>query len=54
MKANGKAMLVAAEAWNDTLTVTDMKESFSMASLMEKAFTLGLMVRSMRENGPVG
>ncbi len=54
MKANGKEMLAADVAWNDTLTATDMKESFSLASLMEKVCTLGQMERSMKENGLAG
>jgi len=51
MKVNGKLMLVAAEAWKDIQTVTDMKASSLLESLMVKAFTHGQMARYTKVNG---
>jgi hypothetical protein len=37
--------------WKDIQTETSMKEIFIREKLMEKEFIIGLMVKSMMENG---
>lgn len=51
MKDHGQVMSDKAKDTRDIQMGTDMKESFTMAKLMVKEFTLGLMGKSMMVNG---
>ncbi len=51
MKGNGSMILGKERVWKDIVMEINMKEIFIMVKLMEKEFIIGLMERSMMENG---
>lgn len=51
MKGNGSMILGKERVWKDIVMEINMKEIFIMVKLMEKEFIIGLMEKSMMENG---